>query len=69
MPYIQFWDIDEDGRDVLCTVSVSPILAMSTAKLIQANVEMKRERMNREKKRIELESDSYEDVTDQKLLI
>lgn len=67
--WIQFGDTDEDGRDVLCTVSVSPISAMSTAKLIQANMEMKRERMNREKKRTEPEFDSYEDVTNQKLLI
>lgn len=63
--YIQFCDIDEDGRDMLCTVSVSSFSAMSTAKLIEANLEMKRERMNREKKRIELEFDYYEDMTNQ----
>lgn len=62
---IQFWDIDEDGRDVLCNVSVSSLSAMSTRELIKAHLEMKRERMNREEKRTEPEFDSYEDVTDQ----
>ena len=67
--WIQFWDMDEDGRDMLCTVNVSSFSAMSKGKLIEAHLEMKRERMNREKERIEPEFDSYEDVTNQQLLI
>ena len=60
---LQFLDKDEDGNEMLCSISVSPILANHVGSIIEKELVEKENRRKREILKQKRAFDDYEDVT------
>ena len=62
---LQFVDMDKDWNEMLCSISVSPILANHVGSIIERELVEKENRRTREILKQERAFDDYEDMTDQ----
>ena len=66
---LQFLDKDEGGNEMLCSVSMSPILANHLGRIIEKELVEKKNRRTREILKQKRAFDDYEDVTNHQQLL